>query len=172
MKGQLKASTPKQYIELLDEPRKSEVRKLDALIRKTVPQLEPVIQSGMLAYGPIRYRYASGREGDAARLAVASNASAISLYSMGVNDRGWVAEQYRERLPKAKIGKSCVRFQRVSDLDEKILVALLKESATSAFPGQGVEVDGMRRGKKAAARSPSAKKPARKAGAGARARAR
>jgi hypothetical protein len=34
------------------------------LIRKLAPKLEPFIHSGMLAYGPSHYQYASGREGD------------------------------------------------------------------------------------------------------------
>jgi len=31
-------------------------------------------------------------------------------------------------LPNAEIGKACVRFKRLDDLDEKALVALLKEA--------------------------------------------
>src|ERR1017187_232751 len=63
MKGQLKASTPAEYLAQLEEPRKSEVAALDALIRKNAPKLAPFIHSGMLAYGPWHYKYASGRAG-------------------------------------------------------------------------------------------------------------
>jgi hypothetical protein len=49
MKGQLKVSTPVEYIAKLEEPRKSEVAALDALIRKTAPKLAPFIHGGMLA---------------------------------------------------------------------------------------------------------------------------
>ena len=73
MKGQLKVSTPAQYIAKLEEPRKTEVVALDALIRKTAPKLAPFVHSGVLAYGPWRYKYASGREGDWFRIGVASN---------------------------------------------------------------------------------------------------
>ena len=31
------------------------------------------------------------------------------------------AEKYKEALPKANIGKGCVRFKRLSDLDEAAL---------------------------------------------------
>ena len=44
-----------------------------------------------------------------------------------------MAERYKKRLPKASIGKSCVRFKRLSDLDTKELQALLKETARSKF---------------------------------------
>jgi hypothetical protein len=84
----------------------------------------------MLGYGPFHYRYASGREGDACRLSIASNASYISLYCLAGDDDGYVAERYVDRLPKAKIGKSCVRFKKLADLDETALVALVKETAS------------------------------------------
>ena len=101
-----------------------------ALVRATVPHLEPVIMGGMLGYGPFHYRYASGREGEACRLSIASNASYISLYCFAADDEGDVAERYVDRLPKAKIGKSCVRFKRLADLDEDALVALIRETST------------------------------------------
>src|SRR5687767_14994784 len=101
MKGQQKnVTTPKQYIANLAEPRRSDVAKLHALIMKTVPKLQPVIVSGMLGYGPFHYRYESGREGDTAKICVASNASYISLYAMAADEEGYVAERYKERLPK------------------------------------------------------------------------
>jgi hypothetical protein len=88
---------------------------------------------GMLGYGPFRYRYASGREGEACKLSVASNASYISLYCCAADEDGYVAERYAERLPKASVGKSCVRFKRLADLDESALVALIKQTATMGF---------------------------------------
>ena len=134
MKGQQKkATTPKQYIDNLAEPRRSDVAKLHALITKTVPKLEPTIVMGMLGYGPFHYTYESGREGDTAKICVASNASYISLYAMAADDDGYVAERYKDRLPKAKIGKSCVRFKKLDDLDPTALKALLKEAAKTGY---------------------------------------
>ena len=85
---------------------------------------------GMLGYGPFHYRYASGREGDACKLAIASNASSISLYCFASDAEGYVAERYADRLPKAHVGKSCVRFKKVADLEEEALVALIEETVT------------------------------------------
>jgi hypothetical protein len=84
---------------------------------------------GMLGYGPFHYRYASGREGEACKLSIASNASYISLYCSAADDEGYVAPRYVDRLPKASIGKSCVRFEKLADLDEQALVALIEETA-------------------------------------------
>jgi hypothetical protein len=129
VKGQLKVSTPAEYIARLDEPRRTEVVALDALIRKIAPKLEPFIHSGMLAYGRYHYKYASGREGDWFRIGVASNKNYISLYVSGCNDKGYIAEGYKKALPKASIGKACVRFKRLGDLDPRALKKLIHEGA-------------------------------------------
>ncbi|HET6790319.1 MAG TPA: DUF1801 domain-containing protein, partial [Actinomycetota bacterium] len=97
--------------------------------RDELAKLEPVIMGGMLGYGPFHYRYASGREGDACKLAIASNASYISLYCFASDAKGYVAERYVGRLGRAKIGKSCVMFRKLENLDEEALVALIKETA-------------------------------------------
>jgi Domain of unknown function (DU1801) len=119
MKGQLKVATPAAYIARLKEPRKSDVAALDKLIRKAT-KLEPFIQAGMLAYGRCRLKYAGGREADWFRIGVASNASYISLYVGG-------AERHKKALAKANVGRGCVRFKRLSDLDFSALSKLLAE---------------------------------------------
>ena len=106
--------TPEEYLSGLEEPRRTEVRKVHGLIRATAPDLEPFVQSGMLAYGHFHYRYASGREGDWFVLGLASRKRSISL---------------RDRLPKADIGRSCVRFRRLDDLDREALVDLIRTGA-------------------------------------------
>ncbi len=133
MKGQLKAKSPREYIAQLEEPRRSDIATLDKFIRKVAPKLEPHIASGMLAYGPFHYKYASGREGDWCRIGVASNKGYISLYACAADERGYVAERYKKRLPKANIGKSCVRFKRIADLDLDELKALILETAKTGF---------------------------------------
>ena len=95
MKGQLDVKTPAEYIAAVDDKRRSDIAALDALIRTHAPELEPVIMGGMLGYGPFHYRYASGREGEACKLSIASNASYISLYCFAADAEGYVAERYR-----------------------------------------------------------------------------
>jgi hypothetical protein len=121
MKGQKKAATPAEYFAQLEEPRKSEITALDALIRKAA-RLEPFIQMGILAYGPYRHKYPNGRENDWFRIGVASNAQYISLYVS-------VAAKFKEALGKANCGKSCIRFKRLSDLEPAALKTLIREAA-------------------------------------------
>jgi hypothetical protein len=133
MKPRPSPRTPKEYLAQLPEPRRSEVAKIHRLIRKAVPELRPFVIAGMLGYGPFHYTYASGREGDWCRVGLASRKAYISLYACAADARGYVAERYKKRLPKASIGKSCVRFKRLEDLDVDALTALLKETARTGF---------------------------------------
>ena len=122
--------TPDEYIEQLDEPRRSQIRELHELIRETAPELTPHLQYGMLGYGSYHYVYASGREGDAPILGLASHKRYISLYACPTSDGRSILDDYRERLPKADIGKSCVRFKALVDLDRETLEDLIRRSAT------------------------------------------
>jgi hypothetical protein len=136
MRGKSDAATHEEYIERLDEPRRGEIRALHELIRRTVPQLEPTMDFGMLGYGKYHYRYASGREGDWQLVGVASNRNYISLYvTAEAPDGGYLAESYKEQLPKASIGKSCIRFKRLGDVDQEVLERLLHNVAKVGAPG-------------------------------------
>jgi len=60
-------------------------------------------------------------------VSLASQKQYISLYvncTVGEGER-YLAEEYRERLPRANIGKSCIRFKRPADIDLEVLRELL-----------------------------------------------
>ena len=129
---EMSAQTPDQYIDGLEEPRRSEIRSLHDLIRREAPELEPHIASGMLAYGRYHYKGKSkGTEGEWFHIGLASNKRYISLYVMATDpkDGGYLAESYKERLAKADIGKSCVRLKRPGDVDQAALAELIRDGA-------------------------------------------
>ncbi|HXH87225.1 MAG TPA: DUF1801 domain-containing protein [Gaiellaceae bacterium] len=125
--------TPDEHIAGLDEPRRGQVRELHELICAMAPTLTPQVVSGMIGYGSYHYVYASGREGEWPILAIASRKAYISLYACAATDGLYVAEEYRERLPKAVIGKSCVRFKRLDDLDRDVLAELIRRTAAGPY---------------------------------------
>ena len=57
-------------------------------------------------------------------------------YACSADGDGYVADRFRERLPKADIGKSCVRFKRLADLDETALVELIAACETTPAAGE------------------------------------
>ena len=119
--------TPVQYFASLAEPRRSDVRALHDAIRKAVPKLKPEMIGGFLGFGKYRYKYESGREGDTGVVAVASQKQYISLY-LGCGEDS-LAEKNKERLGKVSVGKCCIRFKKLADLDLKVAMELVKQSA-------------------------------------------
>jgi hypothetical protein len=120
--------TPAQYFASLAEPRRSDVRALHEAICKTIPEHKPEMIGGFLGYGKYRYKYESGREGDTGVVALASQKQYISLY-LGCAGEGYLAEKNKHRLGKVSVGKCCVRFKKLEDLDLKVAMELVKETA-------------------------------------------
>ena len=133
MKGHSDAKTHEEYIAEVEEKRREDIQKLHDLVREEAPELELTMEFGMLGYGKFHYKYKTGREGDWMKIGIANNKQYISVYCCAADENGYVAEQFKERLPKADIGKSCVRFRRVSDLDEDVLRELIRKSAKAGW---------------------------------------
>lgn len=121
------------FLKSVAEPQRTELLKMHSLIRKTVPELKPIVVSGTgVGYGPYHYRYATGREGDSFIVALAPRKGSISLYVMGQTGGKYLAETYAPRLGKADCGKTCVRFRRVDELNEAALKSLLRAASRAS----------------------------------------
>ncbi len=128
MQGKSKAKTPAEYIASLDEPRRTEIRKLHVLILKSVPKLKQTMAFGMLGYGPYHYKYPSGREGDWFLIGLASQKNYISLHVCAANGSEYLAEKYAGELGKVSVGRSCIRFKKLEDVNLKAVVQVLKQA--------------------------------------------
>jgi uncharacterized protein YdhG (YjbR/CyaY superfamily) len=128
MRASSAIQTPARYIAGLAAERRGIVLVVHGLIRTTAPGLGPRVAGSMIGYGRYHYRYAGGREGEAALIALASHKHHVSVYVCAADEKGYVAEQYRRRLPKVSIGKSCIRFKRLEDVDLSILRQIIRHA--------------------------------------------
>jgi hypothetical protein len=131
MSAVAKPKTPAAYLAALPEPRRTELKALDAAIRRAAPRLKPHLaySGSMIGYGPYHYRYASGREGDCPIVALSSRAQAISLYVSGCRDGQPIAEAAKAKLGRVSVGKVCIRFKTLADLNLPAALDLVRESA-------------------------------------------
>lgn len=129
----VKADSIASYMASLPEERKAPMQALDKLIRKTVPRLKPHFAYNMLGYGSFKYLNHKKDTLDWPTLALASQKQYISLYVCALEDGKYIAEKYKKELGKVSVGKSCIRFKKLEDLDPKGLVKVLKLAAK--FPG-------------------------------------
>ncbi len=105
------------------EARRVEALALDALFRR-VTGWEPVLWgAGLVGYGRYRYRYESGREGEALATGFAPRAKEHSVYIMpGYADHGAILL----RLEPHRMGKSCLYLRRLSEIDMGVLEELVR----------------------------------------------
>ncbi|MGR3540860.1 MAG: DUF1801 domain-containing protein [Hasllibacter sp.] len=110
------------HIDALDEPRRSEARRLDAIYRE-VTGWSPVLWSGrMVGYGRYRYRYDSGRTGEHLASGFAAAKAKLTFYMMpGYEEFPDIAA----RLGPHTHGKSCWYVTRLDRIDEGALRELI-----------------------------------------------
>lgn len=126
------------YIASVDEKRRGDIRRLHELVLEEAPELVPTMRFRMMgtdvmAYGPFDYKYATGREGTWFKIGIAAQKKYISLYCCACDSDGYVAERFASRLPRANVGRSCVRFTSLDQLDEQSIRELIVETARGQF---------------------------------------
>jgi len=124
-----RAATPTTvaaYLATIPDGRRADARRIHALIRRTAPALKPFVGFGMIGYGPVHVRYPSGREVDWCVVGLAGRKNGLALHVMPPADGSPMPEIAKERFPKGDVGKACVRFKKLADLDEPAVVALVR----------------------------------------------
>jgi hypothetical protein len=87
----------------------------------------------MLGYGSFKYLNYKKEIIDWPTVALANQKNYFSLYICALEDGKYIAEKYKDELGKVSVGKSCIRFKKLEDLDRKGLLKVLKLAAK--FPG-------------------------------------
>lgn len=128
------ANDVKGYIAMLEEGRRTQILELDALIRKTVPKLKRHFAYNMLGYGKFKYKNYKKELMDWPVVALASQKNYISLYVCAIGDGQYLAEKFKEKLGKVSVGRSCIRFKKIEDLN----LAAIKKILLSAEKSPGL----------------------------------
>jgi hypothetical protein len=121
------ATDPQAWLDALPEPRRTELRVLHDRVAAVAPGLAASarVERQFLAYGHYQYRYPAGREGDWFPLSLASGAQYISVYVPPTTD----LEPLVARLPKANMGKACIRFRKVDQIDLEVIDEVIRAAA-------------------------------------------
>jgi uncharacterized protein YdhG (YjbR/CyaY superfamily) len=124
-----KAKTITEYLAALPTERRAQMEYLHQWIQKTVPTLKPHFPYNMIGYGSFPYLNYKKQEIHWPVVALASQKQYISLYVCCAPEGKYLAEQYATELGKVSVGKSCIRFTKLEDLNMATLKALLKMAA-------------------------------------------
>lgn len=125
------------HIASLPEGRREAVQAVHDTVRTAAPELEATMWSDkIISYGTYHYRYASGREGDWFPIGLANNKAYVSLYICAADEDGYLAEQNAARLGKVSVGKSCIRFKQLEDIDLDVVAELSRRAADLVAAGR------------------------------------
>ena len=105
----------------------ADCRALMALFEKLTKQTPRMWGPSIVGYGSYRYTYESGRSGEAPLAGFAIRGRELVVYlDCGEDDRPLLA-----RLGKHKMGKSCLYFRQLADVDLAVLEELVLNSMAS-----------------------------------------
>lgn len=130
-----KADSTEAYLAQLPEERRMILEKLDQLIRKFAPKLKPVFSYNMPGYGAFKYTNYKKEVIDWPTIAIASQKNYVSLYICAVEGNEYIAEKYKADLGKVSVGKSCIRFKKLEDVNLDMLNKVIRLAAQNpGFP--------------------------------------
>ncbi len=126
----------KDYFDRLPEERKATLLYLHNFIQKTAPALKPIFAYNMPGYGTFnKYKNYKKEVVDWPIVALASQKYYMSIYICALENGHYLAEKHKGDLGKVSVGKSCIRFKKLADLNLDMLEKIIKQAAKS--PGFG-----------------------------------
>ncbi|OHA18344.1 MAG: hypothetical protein A2664_02325 [Candidatus Taylorbacteria bacterium RIFCSPHIGHO2_01_FULL_46_22b] len=127
----VKAKSIKAYFEMLPEERRVPMEFLHAFIQKSSPKLKPIFSYNMLGYGSFKYKNYKKEIINWPVIALASQKNYISVYVCAVDKGKYIAEKYKKELGKVSVGRSCIRFTKLEDLDLKVFKKVIQLASKS-----------------------------------------
>jgi len=113
----IKAKTVEEYLAAVPEERKEVIHFLHDFIIKTAPKLKPHFASNMIGYGSFPYKNYKKEPIEWPVIALANQKNYVSLYMCAIEDGEYIAEKFKKELGKVNVGKSCIRFKKIEDVD-------------------------------------------------------
>lgn len=126
MFAKVKATSVASYLASIPEERRELITYLHEFIQKTVPSLKPHFAYNMLGYGSFPYRNYKKEVVEWPVIALANQKNYVSIYVCAVVDGAYVAETHAEQLGKVSVGKSCIRFKKLEDVNLAELAKVLQ----------------------------------------------
>ena len=131
---QRSTTSPDDHIGSLPDDVREDITTLDAEISRVMSGHERVLWEGkfwggseqrIIGYGYYRYTGKSGKSGEWFVIGLAAQKNYITVFVTAVDDGVYLAEAFRDRLGKVKVGRSSISFKRLADTDLSVLTELI-----------------------------------------------
>ena len=126
--------SPDDYIASLADDVRPDIERLDQEITRVMKGHERVLWEGkfwggsdqhIIGYGTYAYKGKSGASGEWHVIGLAQQKNYITVFVVAAEGGVYLTEAYKDRLGKAKMGKSSISFKRLSDIDLPVLLELI-----------------------------------------------
>lgn len=110
-----------------NEQKRADSYKILELMKKVTGE-EPIMWgNSIIGFGNYHYKYASGREGDWFLTGFSPRKQNFSIYLMSCENEKKLNDLFA-KLGKHKTGKSCLYFNKLADIDIRVLEKLIRQS--------------------------------------------
>ncbi len=122
----------KTYLESQPLPKQDEMQTLHQLILKINPGCKlwfldgidekgKIISNPNIGYGIRTIKYADGKTKEFYQVGLSANSTGISVYIMGIEDKTFLSNTYKNDLGKATVTGYCIKFKRINDINLNVL---------------------------------------------------
>lgn len=118
------------FLSTLDEEQQRDSQVLVTIMSDVSGEPPVMWGASIIGFGTLRYTYASGRTGDWMRIGFSPRKGKLSLYITVT------AEKYEsdlEKVGKHKIGKGCIYINKLADVDQEALTAVIRKAYQDSF---------------------------------------
>ena len=126
------------YLEAQPGPKRADMKTLHGMILGQMPgcrlwfldgtdETGRTVSNANIGYGLRTIVYADGRSREFYQIGLSANATGISVYIMGLDDKSYLARTYGSGLGKASVTGYCIKFRTLRNINLAVLEAAIQD---------------------------------------------
>ncbi|RYG16463.1 MAG: DUF1801 domain-containing protein [Chitinophagaceae bacterium] len=131
------AAQIQHYIDSVPEPKRTDLQAVHQLIVNVVPTGKlwflngsddkgKVVSNPNIGYGSYTIKYADGTTKAFYRIGLSANTTGISVYILGIADKGYLKQNYGSTIGKASVTGYCIKFKKLKDINLDVLETAIR----------------------------------------------
>lgn len=128
----------KNYLTSQPEQKRSDMEMLHQLILDMMPACKlwfldgrnsenKIVSNPNIGYGVHTIKYADGSTREFYQIGLSANATGISVYVIGIDDKNYLSRMYGPSIGRATISGYCIRFKKLKDINIDILKSAIRQ---------------------------------------------
>lgn len=125
------------YIASQPEPKRGDMHALHQMILRVMPGCKlwfldgkdasgKIVSNPNTGYGIQTLRYADGKTREFYQVGFSGNATGISVYILGVEDRKYLSRTFGKSIGKASVSGYCTKFKALKDINADVLEEMIR----------------------------------------------